>query len=256
MSNTNNDKKSFTDNIKNIIGDKIGDSITDKISEELGVDISKITGKGTNKNEPKASTTSSSNNSNSTTTPSINIDQNVAKIKETLDKNEAIAKTLLKNTDKLEEYLQKLENKLKTVPVVGSSLAYVPTLISLVRNYIKKEYSEVPIGTLLSIVAALLYVLSPIDILPDAIPGIGYLDDAFVVTACLSLIRTDLEDYTSWRKKKGLEVANLPDYNKINKDNEKVGKIASTLFKSVNNKSIDKFTTKIQNKKDTDTKDE
>lgn len=49
---------------------------------------------------------------------------------------------------------------------------------------------------------ALLYVLSPIDLIPDFIPGIGLLDDAAVFGAMLAAIHEDLQDYKAWRDRK------------------------------------------------------
>lgn len=57
-------------------------------------------------------------------------------------------------------------------------------MILLVRNYIKKEYTEIPLGSIIAIISALIYVISPADLIPDNIPGIGYLDDAAVVAVC------------------------------------------------------------------------
>lgn len=39
-----------------------------------------------------------------------------------------------------------------------------------------------------NIIVDLLYVLSPLDLIPDFIPIIGYIDDAMVVAACLALV--------------------------------------------------------------------
>ena len=110
------------------------------------------------------------------------------------------AEELLKDNDKLEEFLQKLEKKLKVIPKLGNTLSMVPTMISLIRSYIKKEYTEIPLGTIIAIISALIYVLSPIDFVPDAIPGAGYIDDALVVTACLKLVGSDINDYQKWRQ--------------------------------------------------------
>lgn len=157
-------------------------------------------------------------------------DEELQKSSKSFEKNNKKAEKLLQNEDKMERFLQRLEKKLKTIPLVGSSLAYVPMMISLVKMYIKKEYTEIPIGTMISIVAALVYVLSPIDIIPDVLPG-GFIDDAFVITACLALIRSDMEDYKLWRTKNGLDIADLPDYDKINKDSDKINKFASIFLK-------------------------
>ena len=75
-----------------------------------------------------------------------------------LKKGYGKAKTLLDDVDELERFLQRLEKKLKTIPVAGDKLAVLPIMISLVRNYIKKEYTDVPIGTVIAIISALIYV--------------------------------------------------------------------------------------------------
>ncbi len=120
-------------------------------------------------------------------------------VKKQIKKNEDEAEKLLDDKDKLEEFLVKLEKKLTEIPVAGESLSMVPTMISLVRAYVKMEYTEPPYGTIVAIVAALIYFLSPIDLIPDAIPGIGYLDDAAVIAFCLKQVGDDLNAYKTWR---------------------------------------------------------
>ena len=80
----------------------------------------------------------------------------------------------------------------------------VPILISLVRSYIKGEYKNVPIGTIIAILSALLYVFMMLDFIPDSIPGAGYIDDALVIGACIKLIKSDVDEYQQYRKEKGL----------------------------------------------------
>lgn len=111
------------------------------------------------------------------------------------------AEKLLKDNEKLERFLQRLEKKLKVIPIAGNTLAIVPTMISLVRMYVKKEYTDIPLGTIIAIISALIYVLSPVDLIPDAIPGgIGHMDDVGIVGVCLKLVGSDIEDYQKWRK--------------------------------------------------------
>lgn len=119
---------------------------------------------------------------------------------EILKRNEQ-ARELLADEDKLEKFLIKLEKKLKVVPALGDTLAIIPTMISLVRSYSKKEYTEIPLGTIIAVVSALIYFLSPIDVIPDNIPGIGHLDDAAVIAACLKWVGDDMKEYEQWREK-------------------------------------------------------
>ncbi len=115
--------------------------------------------------------------------------------KKELEKGYENAEKILKNQDKMEEFLQKAEKKLKKMPIAGDTLAMIPTMISLIKSYIKKEYKDIPMGTIIAVISALTYWISPVDIFPDSIPGIGYIDDAAVISACLKFIGTDLADY-------------------------------------------------------------
>ena len=71
----------------------------------------------------------------------------------------------------------------------------------MIKSYVKKEYTDVPIGTIIAVISALTYVISPIDLIPDSIPVLGYFDDAAVVAACWKLVESDIEEYTQWREK-------------------------------------------------------
>ena len=155
----------------------------------------------------------------------------IEKLDDFYEENSKEAEDILKDEGKMEKFLQKLEKKLKTVPVAGNVLAYVPLLMSLVRSYVKKEYTETPVTSMVSIVIALIYFLSPIDIIPDFIVGVGYIDDAAIITGCLALVRTDLEDYRKWRKENGLEVDEAPNYEDIAKQAQQNSKIIKAFFK-------------------------
>lgn len=120
-------------------------------------------------------------------------------IEKELKKNEVEAAEIIQDVDKTKDFLLKLEEKLKDIPLVGDALSNVPTLISLVRDYVNKEYPDPPVGTIVAIVAALLYLLAPVDLIPDVIPGIGYLDDAAVIAFCLKQVGDDVVAYKEWR---------------------------------------------------------
>ena len=102
------------------------------------------------------------------------------------------AEILLHDENKLEIFLQKIENKLTIVPIVGNALSYIPVMISMIRSYVRKEYTEIPIGSIISMISALIYFVSPVDIIPDFLPVVGYLDDAAVVAACIKLVKSAL----------------------------------------------------------------
>lgn len=72
-------------------------------------------------------------------------------------------------------------------------------MVRLVNDYRKGRYTAVPWKVIAAIVAALIYFVSPLDVLPDFIPFIGYLDDAFVIKLALDFARSDLSLYSQWQ---------------------------------------------------------
>jgi uncharacterized membrane protein YkvA (DUF1232 family) len=71
-------------------------------------------------------------------------------------------------------------------------------LLSMIRDYIGGRYREVPYWAIGAISLALLYVLNPLDVIPDIVPGLGYLDDATVIAFCLKLVEKEIEKYKEW----------------------------------------------------------
>lgn len=133
-------------------------------------------------------------------------DIKLTQAEEVLESNKAEAEKLLKDVDKTEKFLQELEEKFKKIPHTGEKLSYVPILISMVRSYIRKEYTNITWASIVLTVSALIYVLSPIDIIPDNIPVLGYLDDTIVLIACLTYIDVEVKEYIEWRKANGKEL--------------------------------------------------
>ena len=120
-----------------------------------------------------------------------------------LEKGYGKAELILTDEGKLERLLQRLEKKLQSIPKIGDKLSHIPIFASLVKSYVKKEYTEVPVGTIVAVISALVYFVSPIDLIPDVIPGAGHIDDVAVVGACLVLVDTDIKDYIKWRDSHG-----------------------------------------------------
>ena len=68
-------------------------------------------------------------------------------------------------------------------------------LLSLVRDYAAGAYKEVPWRVIATAAFGLLYFLNPFDLVPDFIPGIGYIDDATLIAMAVSAIRSELGKY-------------------------------------------------------------
>jgi uncharacterized membrane protein YkvA (DUF1232 family) len=78
----------------------------------------------------------------------------------------------------------------------------VRLLTSMIKDSFSGAYKHLPVWVIGSVVFALLYVLSPIDLIPDFIPVIGLLDDAVVLGLCLALAEKDIQKYQLWNESK------------------------------------------------------
>ncbi|MDT0642372.1 YkvA family protein [Zunongwangia sp. F363] len=75
----------------------------------------------------------------------------------------------------------------------------VKLMFGMLQDYRKGVYSSVPWFTIAATAFAVLYILNPMDIVPDFIPGLGYVDDFAVMTIGLRFIETDLHKYLDWK---------------------------------------------------------
>ena len=84
--------------------------------------------------------------------------------------------------------------------MIGRLWADLPLLVRLLRAWKNGSYRGLSVRTLAVLVAGLLYVLSPIDLVPDFIPGIGLIDDAAVLMLLLHALAQDLAAFRAWEQ--------------------------------------------------------
>lgn len=90
-------------------------------------------------------------------------------------------------------------NRAQTLPArFQSLLGDVGALARLVAAWARREYTVVPWRAIATATAALVYFVNPLDAIPDAIVGIGYLDDASVLAFVVGALKSDLDRFTQW----------------------------------------------------------
>lgn len=68
----------------------------------------------------------------------------------------------------------------------------------LLKAYASGEYRQLPWKTLIRVIAVLIYFVSPIDILPDFLPIVGFTDDIALMLWLFSGISDDIEKFRQW----------------------------------------------------------
>lgn len=129
------------------------------------------------------------------------IDQ--TKLEQAMNSNEEEAMAILNDeeaADKLIDKALKMCRKLANFPIIGDFFAYLPYMCYMVSDYVHGNYKEIPLASIVTCVAAIIYVVSPLDLIPDFIPIAGQIDDAAVVGLALKAIKNDLDSYIVFRE--------------------------------------------------------
>ncbi|RDU38354.1 methyltransferase type 11 [Neobacillus piezotolerans] len=82
---------------------------------------------------------------------------------------------------------------------LGFSWKKLQLLFELARAWAKGEYKDVSKGTILAVIGAIIYFVSPVDIIPDFLLGLGLVDDAAVLALSWNRITKDLEKFSTWK---------------------------------------------------------
>ena len=75
---------------------------------------------------------------------------------------------------------------------------YLQAMLRLIRAYYRGEYRNIKFANLVLIIGAIIYVLDPWDLMPDWIPGLGFIDDATVLAFAVQKTREALDDFAAW----------------------------------------------------------
>ena len=128
---------------------------------------------------------------------------NMDKAKEALNGFQEKAEELLKDGSKVEEILKKAEEAIKDVPGVGTALSKFPLMLNMIRSYISKEYSVVSPKVIITLIAAIIYMVKDQDLIPDDTPVLGHVDDLAILAAAFMVTDPELTAYSQWREENG-----------------------------------------------------
>ena len=110
------------------------------------------------------------------------------------------AKSYVGNPERLRTLVAEAAKKASSVPreTFKGTWAYFQAMLRLIRAYYRGDYRDIAMTTLLVIIAAVIYVVNPLDLIPDWVPGLGLLDDAFIVAFAVRQTKQALDDFMAW----------------------------------------------------------
>ena len=115
------------------------------------------------------------------------------------------AKSILDDPEKMNNLLDSMKAQVADLPAtVTGAFANLPTMVEMVKSYATKEYTEVPVKTVATMVAAFIYLVKGKDLIPDNIPLLGLVDDIAVVTAALKINEPEFEAFKQWKAAKDM----------------------------------------------------
>ncbi|TQI69859.1 uncharacterized membrane protein YkvA (DUF1232 family) [Gramella sp. Hel_I_59] len=96
----------------------------------------------------------------------------------------------------------KVDDKINNSGLLQKYSELAKLMYGMLKDYRKGVYSKVPWFTIATVAFSFLYILNPLDIIPDFIPGLGYIDDMAIFTFGLRFIESDLHNYLDWKIEK------------------------------------------------------
>lgn len=93
----------------------------------------------------------------------------------------------------------KVDDKINNSGLLQKYSELAKLMYGMLKDYRKGVYSKVPWFTIATVAFSFLYILNPLDIIPDFIPGLGYIDDMAIFTFGLRFIESDLHNYLDWK---------------------------------------------------------
>ena len=95
------------------------------------------------------------------------------------------------------------EGKAKTIVEKAGFLSRywddIKTSFALIRDWFNGSYDKVPTRMIVSLAGALIYLVSPLDLIPDWVPMAGLVDDAAMLAFVFQLSKVDLNAYRRWK---------------------------------------------------------
>lgn len=76
----------------------------------------------------------------------------------------------------------------------------IQLLFSLVKDWSSGSYKSISKSAILAVIGGIIYFVSPVDVIPDWLAGLGMIDDAAVLGLIINQMDKELVRYNEWKK--------------------------------------------------------
>lgn len=92
-----------------------------------------------------------------------------------------------------------------------SARADLAAFLRLLKAWALRQYQRVPWTPLLLVTGAVVYFVLPVDVVPDVLMGIGFIDDVAVISATVRAVRDELDRFRMWEARRETPSVPAPD---------------------------------------------
>ena len=117
---------------------------------------------------------------------------------EIIDNLKNKANILYKDNGKLKELLEVAITKAKDNKQLMDIWSDLKLFIELIKDWMSGTYVELPKETVIMIIISLIYLVMPIDLIPDFLIA-GFIDDALVIGYVVKKTSYELDLYKEWK---------------------------------------------------------
>jgi uncharacterized membrane protein YkvA (DUF1232 family) len=116
------------------------------------------------------------------------------------DKQKKDAKEKFKQYQKETLSTEDLELAEQKADKLGDQINNFKLLLEMVKDHWSGSF-KINKASLAIIIGAIVYVISPLDAIPDLIPFFGWIDDVSVITFAMTEIQSVLKEYLMYKEK-------------------------------------------------------
>lgn len=115
--------------------------------------------------------------------------------------NSTSVEDFAKSSDRIIDLAKQATHKaFKNQEFLGSIWDDLVTISRMLLAWARGNYKVLPWGSVLAIIAALLYFVNPFDAIPDFIVGTGFIDDAAVIGLVIQSLRRNIDQFKQWEQ--------------------------------------------------------